>query len=246
MADSKPLLYKVETKRDVQMIKSFVKFTYRVSHPNVTRNFIIVGLLSFAFTYGIRIEALRYFLLIQGAFCLLMGLFRHLIPVNTMMRKDPDYVGGNTLTYEFDNKGIRAFRNGEEFLSIASYRQLTNIYHDEYYYYLGANEDDFMILPKDSFTVGDPSGFGDFISKKAKLDVRWSPSTRQEKSRQGKIDRAVRAEKVRKAHEANAAEMAKRAEELKEARAERLKRIAAKRAEEKKEGLQGNTAHKDE
>lgn len=227
------LLYKVETKRDNQMIKSFVKFTYRVSHPNVTRNFIIVGLVSFAFTYGIRIEAMRYFLLIQGTFCMIMGLFRHLIPINTMKRKDPDYIAGNTLSYEFGKKGIRALRNGEEYLAVSDYKQVTNLYHDEFYYYLGANEEDLMILPKDKFIIGDPDSFADFIGKKARIDVRWSPSTRHERSKQGKIDRAIRAEKAREAHEANAAEMAKRAEELKEARAERIRRIAKKRAEEK-------------
>lgn len=173
------ILYKVSTKRDKKMVKDFILFTYRVSHPKVTRNFIIVGLVSLALTYGLRVSAIKYFLWIQAAFCILMGLFRHWIPISRMMKSDPDIVAGNVLSYEFDSKEIRAYRNDELYLKIDNYKKVHNLYHDEEYYFLGANEEDLLILPKSCFERGDFEEFKSFIEKKAGIEAKWSPMNRR-------------------------------------------------------------------
>lgn len=207
MAEPKNLMYKVVTKRDSQMVKSFVLFTYRQRHPNVTRNFIIIGLVSLALTYGIRVRAVGIFLIIQGVFCLLMGLFRHLIPVSAMKKRDPDYAAGNTLAYEFYNGEIKAYRNDEKFMSIRGYDKISNLCHDEKYYYLGANEQDLMILPKSDFIIGDADSFEAFIEKKAKIRSVWTPATRTEKRKKSKAEAGIKAEKRRAMQEAQMAEM---------------------------------------
>lgn len=231
MSEPKKPVYRVVTKRDAQMVKSFVLFTYRQRHPNVSRNFIITGLVSLALIYGIRVPAIGVFLLVQGLFCLFMGFFRHIIPVASMKKKDPDYAAGNTLAYDFYGSEIRAFRNGEKFLSIKGYDKITNLCHDEKYYYLGANEQDLMILPKSDFTVGDADSFEAFIEKKAKIKSVWTPATRSEKRKKNKAEAGIKAEKRRVLQEAQMAEMQERRAAMREAfRKNKENRKASKEA----------------
>lgn len=236
MTDSKKPLYKVVTKRDTDMVKSFILFTYRQRHPNVSRNFIIIGLVSLALTYGIRVRWVGIFLVAQAAFCLFMGLFRHWIPISSMKKNDPDFVAGNTLTYEFYGSEIRALRNGEKFMGLKSYSKITNLCHDEKYYYLGANEEDLMILPKAAFVEGDPDSFESFIEKKAKIKAVWSPVTRTEKRKKNKAEAGIKAEKRRVMQEAAQAEMQERREMMRQALAKRKEeKNAAKEAAEETE-----------
>lgn len=231
MAETKKPLYKVVTKRDTDMVKSFILFTYRQRYPNVSRNFIIVGLVSLALTYGIRVRWVGIFLVIQAVFCLFMGLFRHWIPVASMKRKDPDFIAGNTLTYEFYGSEIKALRNGEKFMGLKSYSKVTNLCHDEKYYYLGANEEDLMILPKAAFVEGDPDSFESFIEKKAKIKAVWSPVTRTEKRKKNKAEAGIRAEKRRVMQEAAQAEMQANRAAMREAfNRKKAERKAAKEA----------------
>lgn len=226
MAESKKPIYKVETKRDAKMVKSFVLFTFRQRHPNATRNFLIVGVVSLALTIGIRMQAFGIFLTVQGLFCLFMGLFRHWFPIMKIKGSDPDYLAGNTLTYEFYGSRIIALRNGEEVLRVNSYDKVGNLCHDEDYYYLGANEEDLMILPKDAFVTGDADSFEDFIEKKAKIKAVWSPATYGEKKKKNKAEAGEKAEKRRAMQEASMAEMRENREYMRQA--------LAKRREEKK------------
>ena len=236
MSEPKKPMYKVVTKRDAQMVKSFVLFTYRQRHPNVSRNFIIVGLVSLALIYGIRVPAIGIFLAVQGLFCLFMGFFRHIIPVASMKKNDPDYVAGSNLTYDFYAGEVRAFRNGEKFMSIKGYDKITNLCHDEKYYYLGANEQDLMILPKSDFTVGDADSFESFIEKKAKIKSVWTPATRTEKRKKNKAEAGVKAEKRRAVQEAQMAEMQERRAAMKEAfNRKKEERKASKEAAGKQE-----------
>lgn len=236
MAETKKPIYKVETVRDAQMIKSFILFTYRQSHPKVTRNFLLIGIVSLILTIGIRVRAVGIFLIIQGIFCIAMALFRHHIPVSTIKRNDADFRDKNTLTYEFREHKVDAFRNGEKFLSIVPYSNITNLCHDEKYFYLGANEDDFMMLPKKDFVTGDPDTFVSFIEKKAKIQARWSPASFSERRKQNKEESVEKHQKMEAARRAQMEAMAEQKAEqramVKEAWNEKKKKLAERRAKE--------------
>ena len=234
MSDTKKPVYKIETVRDAQMVKSFILFTYRQSHPRVTRNFFIIGIVSLILTIGIRVKAVGIFLIIQGIFCIAMALFRHHIPISTLKRNDPDFRDKNKLTYEFKEYKADAYRNGEKFLTIVPYNNVTNLYHDEKYFYLGANEDDFIMLPKKDFVLGDPETFTQFIEKKAKIKAVWSPATFTEKRKQRKAEKPEKQQKLeaaRKAQmEAYAEQKAEQRALVKEAWEEKKRKLAEKRA----------------
>lgn len=219
------VLYAAEYKRTAKMISDFVKFTYRQRFPKVSRNFMIVGLLSIVFVYGGRIRAVQIICLVLGIFCILMSLFRHHIPISMMKRRDPDYLEQNTLTYEFTGHDITGLRNGEPYIEVKDYHNIHHLYHDEEYFFIGVNEQDLIILPKDKFTCGDPDEFCDYIKRKTGIEPVWVPSTRENRREKNRTDRAKKA--------ARAEEMQKqRAEEMQKQRAEM--RAAFKKAREER------------
>lgn len=232
MAENKNPIYKIETVKDSKMVKDFILFTYRQSHPKVTRNFLLIGIVSLMLTIGIRVRAVGIFLIIQGVFCIAMGLFRHMIPASTIKKNDPDVREGNPLTYEFREHKMEAFRNGEKFLTIVPYNKITNLCHDEKYFYMGANEDDFVMLPKEDFVTGDPDKFTEFMEKKAKIQAKWSPATFGEKRKQNKAERPEKQRKQEAIRKAQMEQMAENRTIMKEAWEEKKRKLAERRANE--------------
>ncbi len=228
------VLYKVEAKRTAKMIKDFVMFTYRQRFPNVTRNFLIVGLLSLVFIYGGKIRAVQIICFFIGIFCLLMAFFRHLIPISRMKRTDPDYIEQNLLTYDFTGHDIKCYRNDELFMQCKNYHKVHHVCHDEEYFFIGLNEQDLIVLPKAGFIEGDPVDFEDFIRHKTGVEPEWIPA--------GREARKVKKEEDRKKKQAKAAEMQKaQAEMMAQQRAE-MKEAFKKAAQSRKEKREAEKA----
>lgn len=230
----KGVLYRVETKRDAKMIKDFILFTYRQRFPRVTRNFLIIGLLSLVFIYGGKIRAVQIICLVIGIFCILMAFFRHHIPIFNMKRRDPDYLEQNTLTYEFTSAGFVGFRNEEPYIKVNDYHKINHIYHDEEYYFIGVNDEDLIILPKKKFTDGDPVEFEYFINRKTSIEPVWVPVDRNARKEVRKKERAARAAKAEAMQKQRAAEVAQQRAEMKEAFEKAKEARKAKRESEQK------------
>ena len=226
MANNGNLKFRIETKRDAKMIKDFILFTYRQRFPKVTRNFLIVGLLSLVFIYGGKIRAVQIICFFIGIFCLFMAFFRHLIPISRMKRTDTDYIEQNLLAYDFAGNGIKCYRNDEIYLQCKDYHKVHHVCHDEEYFFIGLNEQDLIILPKAGFTVGDPVDFEDYISHKTGVELEWIPA--------GKEARKIKKEEERKKKQAKAEEMQKaQAEMMAQQRAE-MREAFRKAAEARK------------
>lgn len=168
--------YKVVAKRDSDMIKAFLTFLNRVKNPRVTTNFIVFGLVIFFLpftTTGQPILSVCCYII--GAFMVLMGFFRHYIPLSMMKKKDPDYISGTIYTYIFGNRDVQVFKGDELYLLAGSYQKITSFFNDEYYYYVGMNNDDLFVLPRNCFTVGDAAEFENYICDRSQMECRWIP-----------------------------------------------------------------------
>jgi len=230
----KSVLYRVETKRDAKMIKDFVLFTYRQRFPKVTRNFLIVGLLSLVFIYGGKIRAVQIICLFIGVFCILMAFFRHHIPIFNMKRRDPDFLEQNTLSYEFTSTGFTGYRNDEPYIKVNDYHKIHHVYHDEEYYYIGFNEQDLIILPKKKFTDGDPVEFEQFIQRKSGIEPSWVPVDRNARKEVRKKERAAKMARAEEMQKQRAAEVAQQRAEMREAFEKAKEARKAKRESEQK------------
>ena len=108
-----------------------------------------------------------------GALLILTGLFRQYLTLS-MMRNNPEVKENEEITYYFGNAGIRAVRDGQE-ENMGFYKAVYRIWEDEKTFYVGMNEDDLLILPKDRFEEGSAEDFREFLVDKSGADYRWKP-----------------------------------------------------------------------
>lgn len=167
--------YMVNIRRDTRMMKTFVKFNNRVHHPRVSLHLFIIGVALLGMPiaagggklWGIMI------CVILGGFLIFMSLFRHNIAVSKM-KKSPDVIPDEKLSYVFNEKGVQVIKD-EKTSNMGSYKKIYQIWEDEKNYYVGMNEEDLLILPKDNFVKGNMEEFREFILNKSKADYRWQP-----------------------------------------------------------------------
>lgn len=168
--------FTVHIRRDTEMMKIFVKFTNRIRHPRVSFNLFVTGVL-LALVPTI-VEGIAFAGVVisygMGALLILMALFRHYLSVS-MMKSDPQVKENEEITYLFGNSGVRAVRDGAE-EDMGYYKNVYRVWEDEQIYYVGMNEEDLLILPKNDFKEGEPESFREFILDKSGADYRWTPA----------------------------------------------------------------------
>ena len=175
---NKNVKFEVVTKRDVAMMKAFITFVNRVKHPRVSFNFVLFGLLIIFMPFTANTKLIfAVMCYVIGGFMVLMGLFRHYIPLMAAKTKDTDYLEGVEYAYRFGKTDITVYRDGETYMLVGSYQNVTSFFSDEYYYYLGVKNEDLFVLPKNRFTVGDAADFEMFITEKSNEQCRFVPVT---------------------------------------------------------------------
>lgn len=168
--------YIVNIVRDTAMMKTYVKFYNRVKHPRVTMNLLFAGIVLVALPVAAPGIALPGVIIcyVMGALLVLMGLFRQNIAVY-QMKADPNVKENEELSYLFGNTKIRVENDGK-IETMGGYQNVYRVWEDEKTYYVGMNEDDLLILPKNAFEKGDVKGFRDYILEKTGADFVWKPT----------------------------------------------------------------------
>ncbi len=188
----KEVLYQIKTKRDSDVIKAFITFTYRVLHPGVTGRLIFIGILIAAPAIIAKAMWLKILCLTVGGLLVLLGLFRQYISLAITKSKDAAYINGTDFTYNFTQTDAAFYADDQIFSTISKYKDITSFYYDDDFYYLGIRNKDFFVLPKSRFTIGDPSEFEDFIYKKSHRTCRWIPNKFSDRMKLRRAQRAVR------------------------------------------------------
>ena len=192
------VLYKVVTKRDSDIIKAFITFTYRVLHPQVTTRMLFYGLLILVPGFFIKIQWLSITCFVLGALIILVGLFRQYISLALTKKSDEDYINGSEFVYEFTQNDASFYRNGELAAYSSKYKDIDAVFYDEKYYYLSLRNRDFFVIPMDRFTIGDPSTFGDFMYKRCKKVCRWIPVKFSNRIKKMQSQRAIARDQLNK------------------------------------------------
>lgn len=168
--------YVVYTRRDVAMMKTFIRFSNRVRHPRAGMNMFILGALLIALPIANKGIAMTGAIIsyVMGALLLGIALFRTSISV-MMMKNNPELHENEELIYQFGNSGIRVERNGKV-ENMGFYKTVYRVWEDEKHFYIGLDSEDLLVLPKMNFTEGDPATFRDFILEKSGAEFRWKPT----------------------------------------------------------------------
>lgn len=194
----KDVLYQVRTKRDSDVIKAYITFTYRVLHPGVTGRLIFIGILIAAPSIIADAMWLKVLCLAAGGLLILLGLFRQYISLALTKRNDEAYKKGTEFTYDFTLSDAAFYAGDELFSAISNYKDVTSFFYDDNYYYLGVRNKDLFVLPKSRFTIGDPAEFEDFIYRKSKRTCRWIPDKFSDRMKLRRGYRAMQAEQMEK------------------------------------------------
>lgn len=195
----KDIIYQVVSKRDSCVIKAYITFTYRVLHPSVSARLIIYGLI--ALLPGIfyfKDLFWRIFFAGIGIVLILLGFFRQYLSLWITKRNDPDYKSGVEYTYNFTESDAEFLKGKEVFSRLERYKDITNFYYDDDFYYLAIKGRDFFVIPKSAFTIGDAKEFEDFIYKKSKHTCRWIPDSISGRLKKRRVERAIAADKMMK------------------------------------------------
>jgi hypothetical protein len=113
-------------------------------------------------------------------------------------KNDPDYQNGTEFTYNFTAVDAEFLRDGTRFSKLDRYKDITNFYYDDDYFYLGLANRELFVIPKNAFTIGDADGFEEFIYKKSKHTCRWIPANFSGWLKKRRASRAVSADKMMK------------------------------------------------
>ena len=191
-------VYQLKTRRTSGIIKAYITFTYRIMHPGVTPRLILYGLLVAApGIFFFKDLYWKVFFIAVGTFLILLGFFRQYISLAMTKKNDPDYRSGVEFTYDFYESSA-AIRKGEEvFSTIPKYKDITAFYYDDRYYYLALARE-IHVLPKDAFTIGEPSDFEEFIYKKSKKVCKWLPDKLSDRIKKRRAERAVASRTLKK------------------------------------------------
>lgn len=168
--------YVVYTKRDTELMKTFIRFDNRVRHPRMGVNMGLVGVLLLLVPVILKDTGTtgKIIAVCVGALLLSIALFRVHISVN-MMKGNPEVKENEEITYLFGNSGIRAQRiDGIE--DMGYYKTVYHLWEDEGNYYVGLDNDDLLILPKANFVEGDTKVFREFLLEKSGAKYTWKPA----------------------------------------------------------------------
>ena len=168
--------YIVNIVRDTAMMKTYVKFYNRVKHPRVTMNLLFAGVVLIALPIAADWIALPGVIIsyVMGALLVAMALFRQNIAVY-QMKADPKVKENEKLSYLFGNTKIRVENEGK-IETMGGYQDVYRVWEDERTYFVGMNEDDLLILPKDAFEKGEAKAFRDYILERTGADFVWKPT----------------------------------------------------------------------
>ena len=194
----KEILYQVKTRRDSDVIKAYITFTYRVLHPGVTGRLIFFGILIAAPAIVLKILWLRILCLVLGGLCVFLGLFRQYISLALTKSNDEAYKNKTEFRYDFSLTDADFYAGDELFSSISKYKDITSFFYDDDFYYLGIRNRDFFILPKSRFTIGDAAEFEDFIYKRSRVTCKWIPSKYSDRMKLRRAQKQVRGEQSSK------------------------------------------------
>lgn len=168
--------YVVYTKRNTALMETFVKFDHRVRHPRMGINMAFIGVMLIALPFVLDGFGRTAFIIsiFAGVFLIVLAMSRVRISV-WMMKDNPQLKVDEEITYLFGNSGIRA-RRKEGIEDMGFYKTVYHMWEDERNYYVGLDNDDLLILPKENFEEGDSESFREFLLGKSGAKYTWKPA----------------------------------------------------------------------
>lgn len=165
-------VYEVKTIHTRKVLEDFIKFTYKVKYPRVTIHLLVLaaGFFAIAFMAGGGIGT--YICILLGAPLAVIALFRKRIGLSKLMKVDENYQKQSEIKFVFGESEVHVENEDVGQKERIKYAEITYMYADDTYYYLGINGQEIQLIPKANFSIGNPTEFYDFIANKTGKPIR--------------------------------------------------------------------------
>ena len=180
--------YRVKTKHTKELLKEFVKFSFRVNHPKTTLRLFVIGVGFLIIGTGIERGSLAMWMcLVIGILLCIFAFARHHIGVMQLKGNDEIYQNDWEVDTSFLDGEIRIKNSGETKGFSKSYKEVAALYMDENNYYIGIEGDNLYPLPRKCFVEGKQEEFENFIKKKTGQKMMYVPF-RMKNNHKGKYE----------------------------------------------------------
>lgn len=171
----------IDTQKTQETLKDFILFKRRATRSHTTFHLCIIagGLISMGLSAKAQNPTATVNFLLIGIFILLFAFFRHYFTLSKFKKSDQAFLEKWKLTYLFTDNTLFVYRNGELFEKTKNYHSISSLYVDEKNFYLGINNEDLYVLPKQDFKLGTSENFVHFITSKSNIDVVYLPAKLQ-------------------------------------------------------------------
>lgn len=200
--------FKVVMKKDDEIMKDFLSFTYRAQGQVKRAKLYILALgmvlIGWLAARGGDVKA-GIVIGFVGVLMILLGLALPKVALARLKKVDEGYNKGTEYEYVFAKGHMYIYENGELVQNVGGYRQVTCFYGDEKNYYVGINNDDLFLLPIKNFVEGNPDEFIKFIEYvsdevyvflPATLKNRWMVYRAKQKVKEAEYDAKAAAKRA--------------------------------------------------
>lgn len=160
-------LYETRTKHTKELLKHFVTLTYEIKNPNAGRHIAVFSLCWYLLAYVAREEiALFILFVLLGTLGIFFVIGRKHIGVAALKKQDISYQKNQEIVMTFGHRGFVVESFGEDEAKRLEYSEITALYKDRLFYFIGINNEEMQIITKDGIT-GESANFETFIEGKA-------------------------------------------------------------------------------
>jgi len=163
-------VYRVVTKHTKQVLKDFIRFTYKVNYPKSTFRLCVIAAGFFILALFLQHQPLAMgFSIVIGFAVFVFTFTRHLIAFSKLTKQDENYQNQTEIEFTFGQSEFIICRLETE--NHIKYGEISNVYQDKRNYYLLINKEDLQVIPRSDFAFGNSSEFERFISHKIGKEV---------------------------------------------------------------------------
>jgi hypothetical protein len=165
-------LYKVATTHTRQVLKDFIKFTYKIKNPQTgIKLYTLAGcFFVLAASFRGRITEMSICIAIGGVI-FLFSLFRHKIAYHKLSKRDQNFIDQSEIIFSFGMGAFTISTKGDPLIEKSKYSEITDYYKDKRNYYIWVNNEDLHVLPFSDFKLGDVHEFNVFLKGRTGKEV---------------------------------------------------------------------------
>lgn len=165
-------IYEVTSKHTKEVLKDFIKFTYKVKHPRTGLKLCLFAgcfiILAVAFK---GVPSASWVCGAIGVLILIFVIVRRYIAFAKLAAADDNYKNQSDIFFAFGQSGFDVENTEYQEVNNAKYGEISGCYKDTGNYFILMNNEELYVLPFVDFKLGDAGEFERFIHGKTKKEV---------------------------------------------------------------------------